>query len=316
VLQKAAELVPGFVSGSADLDPSTKTRIKKGGSFTAKDRTGRTLHYGIREHAMGAILNGITLHSGFLPAGSTFLVFADYMRTPIRLASLMKIPTTFVFTHDSLMVGEDGPTHQPVEHLATLRVIPNVHVFRPADGAETGGGLDARAVAPRRPGGAGADAPEPDKLPHAAGWSAREALRGGYVLVDTPGAKATIVATGAEVSLAVDAATLLGPRRVCRRAWCRCRASNCSCSRTPATAHGARQGRGVRVEMGRPELVVPVHRPPRPLHRPEHVRRQRAGEARRRALRLQRGEGRGARQVLVDVHARPHLAPCQARASS
>ncbi|MBL8747978.1 MAG: transketolase, partial [Planctomycetes bacterium] len=137
VIQKAAELVPGFTSGSADLDPSTKTRIKKSTSFTAKDRTGRTLHFGIREHAMGAILNGITLHGGFLPAGSTFLVFADYMRTPMRLASLMKIPATFVFTHDSLMVGEDGPTHQPVEHLATLRAIPNLHVFRPADGAET-----------------------------------------------------------------------------------------------------------------------------------------------------------------------------------
>ena len=137
VIQKAAELMPGLVSGSADLDPSTKTAIKASGSFTREDRTGRTLHYGIREHAMGAVMNGIALYGGFQPAGSTFLVFADYMRTPIRLAALMKISPTFVFTHDSLMVGEDGPTHQPVEHLATLRAIPNLHVFRPADGPET-----------------------------------------------------------------------------------------------------------------------------------------------------------------------------------
>jgi len=212
VIQKLAELVPGFVSGSADLDPSTKTRIKKSGSFTAKDRTGRTLHFGIREHAMGAILNGITLHSAFLPSGSTFLVFADYMRTPIRLASLMKIPSTFVFTHDSLMVGEDGPTHQPVEHLATLRVIPNLHVFRPADGAETAAAW-THAVS-RRDGPVTLALTRQNlaKLPHAAGWSPREALRGGYVLVDTPGAKVTIVATGAEVALAVETATLLGQK--------------------------------------------------------------------------------------------------------
>jgi transketolase len=214
VLNKAAELVPGFVSGSADLDPSTKTRIKKSGSFSAKDRTGRTLHYGIREHAMGAILNGITLHGGFLPAGSTFLVFADYMRTPIRLASLMHIPTTFVFTHDSLMVGEDGPTHQPVEHLATLRLIPNLHVFRPADGAETAAAWTHALSRRNGPVALALTRQNLDKLPHAAGWHAREALRGGYVLVDTTDAKVTIVATGAEVSLAVAAATLLGQQGV------------------------------------------------------------------------------------------------------
>ncbi len=212
VIQKAAELVPGFTSGSADLDPSTKTRIKKSTSFTAKDRTGRTLHFGIREHAMGAILNGITLHGGFLPAGSTFLVFADYMRTPMRLASLMKIPATFVFTHDSLMVGEDGPTHQPVEHLATLRAIPNLHVFRPADGAETAAAWTHALSRRDGPVTMALTRQNLPKLPHAAGWSAREALRGGYVLVDALGAKATIVATGAEVGLAVDAASQLAQK--------------------------------------------------------------------------------------------------------
>ncbi len=209
VLQRAAELVPGFVSGSADLDPSTKTRIKKSGSFTAKDRTGRTLHYGIREHAMGAILNGITLHGGFLPAGSTFLVFADYMRTPIRLASLMKIPTTFVFTHDSLMVGEDGPTHQPVEHLTTLRVIPNLHVFRPADGAETAAAWTHALSRRDGPVVLALTRQNLPKLPHAAGWTPRDALRGGYVLVETANAAVTLLATGAEVGLAIDAAALL-----------------------------------------------------------------------------------------------------------
>jgi transketolase len=214
VLNRAAELVPGFVSGSADLDPSTKTRIKKSGSFTAEDRSGRTLHYGIREHGMGAILNGISLHGGFLPAGSTFLVFADYMRTPIRLASLMRIPVAFVFTHDSLMVGEDGPTHQPVEHLATLRLIPNLHVFRPADGAETAAAWTHALSRRDGPVALALTRQNLPKLPRRAGWQAREALRGGYVLVETPGARATIIATGAEVGLAVDAATLLGQQGV------------------------------------------------------------------------------------------------------
>ncbi|MBX3464416.1 MAG: transketolase [Planctomycetes bacterium] len=209
VIQKLAELVPGFTSGSADLDPSTKTRIKQGGSFTAANRTGRTLHFGIREHAMGAVVNGITLHSGFLAAGSTFLVFADYMRTPMRLAALMKLPATFVFTHDSLMVGEDGPTHQPVEHLATLRAIPNLHVFRPADGAETAAAWTHAMTRRDGPVALALTRQNLPKLPHGPGWSAREALRGGYLLVDAAGAKATLVATGAEVGLAVEAAAQL-----------------------------------------------------------------------------------------------------------
>ena len=206
VLQKAAELVPSLVSGSADLDPSTKTRLKASGSFTREDRTGRTLHYGIREHAMGAVLNGIALHGSFKPAGSTFLVFADYMRTPIRLAALMQLPATFVFTHDSLMVGEDGPTHQPVEHLATLRAIPNLHLFRPADAAETAAAWAYALTRSDGPVALALTRQGVPLLPHPSGWHAREALRGGYVLVDADSAKATIVATGAEVGLAVDAA--------------------------------------------------------------------------------------------------------------
>ncbi|MGC6486588.1 MAG: transketolase [Planctomycetota bacterium] len=209
VIQAAAALVPGFVSGSADLDPSCKTAIQAGGSFTADDRAGRTLHYGIREHGMGAVLNGVALHGGFHPAGSTFLVFADYMRTPIRLASLMQISATFVFTHDSLMVGEDGPTHQPVEQLATLRAIPNLHVFRPADGPETAA---AWTHALTRDGGPVALALTRQGLPPLPppdAWDPPEALRGGYVVCDADDAAVTICATGAEVSLAVAARELL-----------------------------------------------------------------------------------------------------------
>ncbi|MFK7740901.1 MAG: transketolase [Planctomycetota bacterium] len=209
VIQKAAELMPGMVSGSADLDPSCKTAIKADGSFTRSDRSGRTLHYGIREHGMGAVLNGIALYGGFRPAGSTFLVFADYMRTPMRLAALMKIASTFVFTHDSLMVGEDGPTHQPVEHLATLRAIPNLHVFRPADGIETAAAWTHALTRKDGPVTLSLTRQGLPSLPHASSWQADEAMRGGYLLVDAADAKATICATGAEVSLAVEAAKLL-----------------------------------------------------------------------------------------------------------
>jgi transketolase len=214
LLQKAAELVPGLVTGSADLDPSTKTRLKKSPSFTATERSGRNLHFGVREHAMGAILNGLSLYGGFLPAGSTFLVFADYMRTPMRLAALMRIPAAFVFTHDSLMVGEDGPTHQPVEHLATLRAIPNLHVFRPADGAETAAAWSHALTRRDGPVALALTRQNLPALPHAATFGASEALRGGYLLVDAPSARATLIATGAEVGLAVQAAELLGQRGV------------------------------------------------------------------------------------------------------
>ena len=209
IIQKAAELVPAMVSGSADLDGSTKTRIKADGSFLKDSLDGRTLHYGIREHAMGAVMNGISLFGGFLPAGSTFLVFADYMRTPIRLASLMKISCAFVFTHDSLMVGEDGPTHQPVEHLATLRAIPNLHVFRPADGPETAAAWTHALTRKNGPVVLSLTRQGVPVLPHPEGFTSAEVMRGGYVLSESPKATATIVATGAEVGLAVSAAQLL-----------------------------------------------------------------------------------------------------------
>ena len=137
VIQWAAGQVPELVGGSADLAPSTLTLIDDGGSVTAGDYGGRNLHFGIREHGMGAVVNGLTLH-GFRAYGATFLIFSDYMKASIRLAALMGIPSIFVYTHDSIGLGEDGPTHQPIEQLASLRATPNVDVVRPAGGNETG----------------------------------------------------------------------------------------------------------------------------------------------------------------------------------
>src|SRR5260370_29218717 len=136
VIQWAAGAVPSLVGGSADLAPSTLTLIDGGGDVEAHAYGGRNLHFGIREHGMGAIVNGLNLH--YLRAfGSTFLIFSDYMKGAIRLAALMRLPSIFVFTHDSIGLGEDGPTHQPVEQLAHLRATPNLYVVRPADANET-----------------------------------------------------------------------------------------------------------------------------------------------------------------------------------
>jgi len=212
VIQKAAELVPSLVGGSADLDPSTKTRITKSSSVTGADASGRNLHFGIREHAMGGMLNGMALYGGALPMGSTFLVFADYCRPAIRLSALMKLPVTWVFTHDSIMVGEDGPTHQPVEQLASLRVIPNLHVWRPADGLETAAAWSAALVRRDGPTLLSLTRQNLPKLTRSASFQPLHALRGGYVLQDAADAKATLVATGAEVGLAVAAAAELAKR--------------------------------------------------------------------------------------------------------
>ncbi|HLU40450.1 MAG TPA: transketolase [Planctomycetota bacterium] len=212
VIQKAAALFPRLVSGSADLASSTKTDIKATTSVQAGMFSGRNLHFGVREHAMGAVMNGIALHGAFQPLGSTFLVFSDYMRPAIRLAAIMKLPCVFVFTHDSLMVGEDGPTHQPIEHVASLRLIPNVHVLRPADGPEVAA---AYAHALQRTDGPSILCLTRQNVPaleRAPGFDVRDLLRGGYLLQDAPGAAGTLVATGSEVSLAVAAARLLQER--------------------------------------------------------------------------------------------------------
>ncbi len=137
VLNAIAENLPALMGGSADLAPSNKTYLNCSTEFQKNSYEGRNIRFGVREHAMGAIMSGMYLHSGVRPYGGTFLVFADYMRSAIRMASLMKLPLIYVFTHDSVAVGEDGPTHQPVEHVASLRAIPGLNVVRPADANET-----------------------------------------------------------------------------------------------------------------------------------------------------------------------------------
>ena len=212
VLQKAAELVPGLVGGSADLAPSTLTLIKGSPSIAPGDHAGRNLHFGIREHGMGAILNGIAYQGSFRPFGSTFFVFSDYMRPSIRVAALARLPVVYVFTHDSIFVGEDGPTHQPIEHAAALRVIPNLRVFRPADGFET---ALAWGMALERTDGPTALLLSRQKLPpierEAAGELA-EPRRGAYLVARSDRPDAVLAATGSELHLALAARALLAEK--------------------------------------------------------------------------------------------------------
>ncbi len=209
--QRVAALVPSLAGGSADLNPSTKTYIEGSSAIQKNDFSGRNIHFGVREHAMGAFVNGMSLGGGFIPFCSTFLVFADYMRPAIRLAALSHIQAAFVFTHDSIFLGEDGPTHQPVEHLWTLRLIPNLDVFRPADGLECAA---AWAHAMQRREGPTAMALSRQKLPALArpeGFDPHLMLKGGYILADAKNAPPTVIliATGSEVGLALDAKKIL-----------------------------------------------------------------------------------------------------------
>lgn len=209
VLQKAAALVPALVGGSADLTPSTKTNIKDSPSVAPGEYLGRNLHFGIREHAMGSILNGIAYHGGFRPYGSTFLVFSDYMRPPMRLAALSHLPVIYVFTHDSIFLGEDGPTHQSIEHLAALRLIPRMRVFRPADGYET---ALAWGLALERTDGPTSIALTRHKVPpidRSAKGEATDPRRGGYLVAGEGKPDAIVVATGSELHLAVAARAAL-----------------------------------------------------------------------------------------------------------
>ena len=209
ILQKAAQLVPGLVGGSADLDPSTFTYVKDGGDVTPTNFGGRNIHFGVREHGMGAVVNGLAYDGFFVPYSATFLLFADYMRPPIRLASLSRLKSIFVFTHDSIFLGEDGPTHQPIEQLASLRCIPNIEVWRPADGVETAA---AWAAAIERQDGPSALALTRQKVPalqRATPANVRQALRGAYALVDVENPELVILATGSEVATAQQALEFL-----------------------------------------------------------------------------------------------------------
>lgn len=202
VIQQLAAKRSDVMSGSADLAPSNNTLIAESTDFSAIDRMGRNMRYGIREHAMGAAMNGMTLHGGVRPFGGTFLVFSDYMRPSVRLAALMRVPAIYVWTHDSIFLGEDGPTHQPVEHLSALRVMPNLHVIRPADPTET---AIAWQHAINRLDGPSALILTRQGLPVPGIAPNRDAVaRGGYIR--RPGDDAIIIATGSEVPLAELAA--------------------------------------------------------------------------------------------------------------
>ncbi|NLY39214.1 MAG: transketolase [Firmicutes bacterium] len=203
VMQVVAARMPNLIGGSADLSSSTMTYLHGAGDFQADNPAGNNIHFGVREHAMAAILAGLTLHGGFRCFGSTFLVFCDYMKPAVRMAALMALPVIYIFTHDSIAVGEDGPTHQPVEHLANLRSIPNLHVFRPADGRET---VAAWLHALRRTGGPTALILTRQELPQLE-ETGPAALRGGYVLRREGGHKLDLIimATGSEVAPALEA---------------------------------------------------------------------------------------------------------------
>lgn len=207
VLNAIAALVPELMGGSADLAPSTKTLVDGGGDFQPGHYEGRNLRFGVREHAMGSVVNGMAYHGGFVPYGSTFLVFSDYMRPPIRLAALGGLHVIHVFTHDSVGLGEDGPTHQPVEHLAALRTIPGAVVMRPADANETVAAWRFAMTSRRRPVLLALSRQKLPTLPPAEYPQVAEGVAcGGYILADTAGAPAAIVvATGSEVHLALEA---------------------------------------------------------------------------------------------------------------
>jgi transketolase len=216
VLSAIAPHLPNLVGGSADLTGSNNTRPKAAEHLSRDDFSGRYIHFGIREHGMGGIMNGMALHGGVRPYGGTFLVFSDYMRPTIRLAALMKLPVIYVFTHDSIGVGEDGPTHQPIEHLMSLRAIPRLTTFRPAEATETIVGWQVAL----RNAGPTALVLSRQGLPtlgdeHITGPDG--AARGGYILRDVSEPQVVLIATGSEVHIALEAQKLLAEKGIAAR---------------------------------------------------------------------------------------------------
>jgi transketolase len=212
LINRLSNIMPNFIGGSADLSPSNKTYMKDKGDFSAENRKGANLHFGVREHAMAAIANGMSVHGGLRVFVSTFFVFSDYMKASMRLSALMKLPVTYVLTHDSIGVGEDGPTHEPIEQLAGLRTIPNMIVFRPADAVETAAGWYLAATKE--------DGPVSLVLTRQTlplyKETGKEALKGGYIIKnsekETP--DLILMASGSEVELIYKAAELLKEKGV------------------------------------------------------------------------------------------------------
>ncbi len=212
ILNQLAPALPALVGGSADLTPSNNTLPKGATAFLPDNRQGRYIHYGIREHGMAAIMNGLALHGGVIPYGGTFFVFTDYMRPAMRMAALMGLRVIYVLTHDSIGLGEDGPTHQPVEHLSSLRAMPNMLVFRPADANEA---IVGWQQALQRSEGPTCLVLTRQKLPvldREVLAPYQEAAKGGYVLVEDDDYEVILIATGSEVSLALAARDMLNDR--------------------------------------------------------------------------------------------------------
>ncbi len=208
-IQVIAKYLPSFIGGSADLEPSTKTLIKETTEIQAGKFKGRNIRYGVREHAMGAVANGLAYCKAWIPFTATFLVFSDYMRASVRLAALSHLKTLFVFTHDSFWVGEDGPTHEPIEHIQSLRLIPNLYVYRPADGIETGMSYYAALQHKKSPSALIMSRQDLPVLERESGVTPEDVLKGGYVLSGKDNKGVTIIATGSEVWVAQETAKLL-----------------------------------------------------------------------------------------------------------
>ena len=217
VLNAIADTLPTLIGGAADLAPSTETLLKKYQSFTPDNYSGRNFHFGIREHGMGSVLNGMALTPAIIPYGATFLIFSEYMRPPIRLAAIMKIRPIFVYTHDSIFLGEDGTTHQPIEQLISLRSIPNTLVIRPADANET---AQAWRVALESNNGPVVIVLTRQGLPvidQSKYTPATELEKGAYILSDVDNPAVILLATGSEVSLILDAQAKLKEQGIAAR---------------------------------------------------------------------------------------------------
>ena len=206
IINALAPMLPELIGGSADLAPSNNTKIDGSPAFQKESREGRNFHFGVREHAMGAVLNGMTLFGGVIPYGGTFLIFSDYMKPAIRIAAISHIPSIFIFTHDSVGLGEDGPTHQPIEQLAMLRAMPNLVTIRPADANEV---REAWKVAISRRNGPTALALTRQNVPTLAPNEAKGLSQGAYVLKDFGEPELILMASGSEVSLILEAAQKL-----------------------------------------------------------------------------------------------------------
>ena len=207
IINKLKDIVPSLMGGSADLAPSNKTEMKDEDFFSKENRNGRNMHFGVRELAMGAIGNGMALHGGVTAYVATFFVFSDYIKPMMRLAALMKLPVTYVLTHDSIGVGEDGPTHEPIEQLAMLRALPNMQVFRPADAVETAAGWYTALADTESPTALVLTRQNLDVIPS----SKDGALKGGYVIADAKKdvPDGIIIATGSEVGISLAAKEIL-----------------------------------------------------------------------------------------------------------